>query len=73
MVLFRLQKDCVGVGCEMHCGGWEPHQGLMEGLGLGQGHGCRGDLVWGLAIHPGGGAHSHWGTSNWEPGRPPCS
>ena len=45
MVLFRLQKDCIGVGCEMHCGGREPHQGLMEGLGLGQGHECRGDLV----------------------------
>ena len=73
MVLFRLQKDCVGVGCEMHCGARETHQGLMEGLGLGQGHGCRGELVWGLAIHPGGGAHSHWGTSNWEPGRPPYS
>ena len=42
MVLFRLQKDCIGVGCEMHCGGREPHQGLMEGLGLGQGCGCRG-------------------------------
>ena len=73
MVLFRLQKDHVGVGCEMHHGGRELHQGLMEGLGLGQGCGCQGDLVWGLAIRPGGGAHSHWGTKNWEPGRPPCS
>ena len=72
MVLFRLQKDHVGVGCEMHHGGRELHQGLIEGLGLGQGCGCQGDLVWGLAIRPGGGAHSHWGTKNWEPGRPPC-
>ena len=31
------------------------------------------DLVWGLAIRPGGGAHSHWGTRNWEPWRPSCS
>ena len=71
MVLFRLQKDHVGVGCEMHrdrdlC------QGLMEGLGLVQGCACRGELVWRLAIRSGGGADSHWGTRSWEPGRPPC-
>ena len=47
MVLFRLPKDQVGVGCEMHHGGRELCQGLMEELGLGQGHGCRGKLVWG--------------------------
>ena len=73
IVLFRLQTDHVGVGCEMHCGGRELCQGLMEGLGLGQGCGSQGDLVGGgrgLAICPGGGAHSHWGTRNWEPGRP---
>ena len=73
MVLFRLLKDQVGMGCEMHHGGRELCQGLMEGLGLGQGRGCRGELVWGLAIRPGVGAVSHWGTRNWEPGRPPCS
>ena len=43
----------------------------MEGLGLGQGRGCRGELVWGLAICPGEGADCPWGTRNWEPGRPP--
>lgn len=68
MVLFRLQKDHVGEGCEMHNGGGELHQGLWGRLGLGQGHGCRGDLVWGLVIHRGGRAHSHWGTRTWEPG-----
>ena len=40
MVLFRLQKGHVGVGCEMYRGGRELHQGLVEGLGLGQGCGC---------------------------------
>ena len=40
MVLFRLQKDHVGVGCEMYRGGRELHQDLVEGLGLGQGCGC---------------------------------
>ena len=70
IVLFRLQTDHVGVGCEMHCGGRELRQGLMEGYGLGPGLWVSlGDLVWGLAIRPGGGAHSHWGTRNWEPGR----
>ena len=72
MVLFRLQKDHFAVGCEMHRGGRELRQGLMEGLGLGQGLGYRADVVWELAMHPGGGADSHWGTGNWEPGRPPC-
>ena len=37
MVLFRLLKDQVGMGCEMHHGGRELCQGLMEGVGLGQG------------------------------------
>ena len=71
MVLFRLQKDHVG-GCELHRGGRELCQGLMEGLGLGQGRGCRGELVWGLAIRPGVGAVSHWGTRNWDPGGGLC-
>ena len=73
MVLFRLLKDQVGMGCEMHHGGRELCQGLMEGLGLGQGLGYKADLVLELAMRPGGGADSHWGTRNWEPGRPPCS
>ena len=30
-VLFGLQKDHVGVGCEMHLEGRELHQGMMEG------------------------------------------
>ena len=71
MVLFRLQKDHVGVGCEMHRGR-DLCQGLMEGLGLGQVFAGRGELVWRLAICSRGGADSHWGTRNWEPGRPPC-
>ena len=42
-VLFGLQKDHVGVGCEMHLEGRELHQGMMEGLlGLGGGCGYRG-------------------------------
>ena len=45
--------------------------GLTKGLG--QGFGYRVDLVWELAMCPGGGADSHWGTRNWGPGRPPCS
>ena len=40
MVLFRLQKGHVGVGCEMYRGGRELRQGLVEGLGLGQACGC---------------------------------
>ena len=47
MVLFRLQKDHIGVGCEMYREGRELHQGLVEGLGLGQGCGCRRELVGG--------------------------
>ena len=42
MVLFRLLKDQVGMGCEMHHGGRELCQGLMEGLGLGQDCGFKG-------------------------------
>ena len=41
----------------------------MEGLDLGQGCGCRGEIVWGLATDSGGGADSHWGTRRvrgWE-------
>ena len=48
-VSFMLQKDHVGVGCETHRGGRELCQGLMEEpstrSGLGQGCGCRGELV----------------------------
>ena len=36
---------------------------------MGQGCGCRGELVWGLATDSGGGADSHWGTRRvrgWE-------
>ena len=48
-VSFMLQKDHVGVGCETHRGDRELCQGLMEEpgsrSGLGQGCGCRGELV----------------------------
>ena len=53
IVSFMLQKDHVGVGCEVHRVGRELCQGLMEepgtGSGLGQDCGRRGELVWELA------------------------
>ena len=52
-VSFMLQKDHFGVRCEVHRAGREFCQGLMEEpgtrSGLGQGCGCRGELVWELA------------------------
>ena len=72
-VLFMLQKDQFGVGCEVHGEGRELCQGLTEEpgtrSGLGQGCRCRGELAWELAIDSGGGADSYWGTRKWEPGR----
>lgn len=42
----------------------------MKASGMGQGCGCSGELVWALAMGPGGGADRHWGTRKWKLGRP---
>ena len=68
-VLFLFPKYRIGLACEMHHGGLVCCQSLVGVLGLGQGCGCRGELVWRLVIGSGGGADSHLGTWKWEPER----
>lgn len=68
-VLFLFPKYRIGLACEMHHGGMVRFPRLMGVLGLGQGCGCQGELVWRLVIGSGGGADSHSGTWKWEPER----